>query len=132
MLPAWQDIRISHLGNASCLCTGYTSPAPVVLRIDTANFVRYDQDTTDWTKLASIAGMATPLPFPAPPFASYIAIGDVVTVNGRPAKGVRIMRLLNAALSRNTAPRQATADVGGNPYLDNFFVLQNPDGTVNG
>jgi hypothetical protein len=25
------------------------SMPPVVLRIDTANFVRYDQDTTDWT-----------------------------------------------------------------------------------
>jgi hypothetical protein len=76
----------------------------VVLRIDTANFVRYDQDTTDWTKLASIAGMAAPLPFPAPPFASYIAIGDVVTVNGRPAKGVRIMRPLNGRRRRKPLP----------------------------
>ena len=56
------------------------SMPPVVLRIDTANFVRYDADTTDWTRLATISGVANPLPFAAPAFASYIAIGDVSIV----------------------------------------------------
>ena len=108
------------------------SMPPVVLRIDTANFVRYDQDTTDWTRLATAPGIATPLPFAAPAFASYVAIGDVVAVNGRPVKGVRVLRGLNVAFAKNPAPKQAVADLTGNPYFDQYFVIQDLDGSVIG
>ena len=108
------------------------SMPPVVLRIDTANFVRYDADTTDWTQLATISSVANPLPFAAPAFASYIAIGDVTAVNGRPVKGVRVLRGLNVALAKSPTPRQAVADLTGNPMFDQLFVVQNLDGSVIG
>lgn len=105
---------------------------PVVLRIDTANFVRYDQETADWTKFATSPGIVTLVPGHLPPFGSYISLADVVSVNGKPVKGVRVLRGLNIAFAINAVPKQAVADISGSPYFDQLFVIQNLDGTVIG
>ena len=105
---------------------------PVVLHIDSANFVRYDQETADWTKYGTVPGVVTLAPGHLPPFGSLINLADVVSVNGRPAKGVRVVRGLNTNFAINAMPKQAVADIGGSPYFDQLFVIQNPDGTVIG
>jgi hypothetical protein len=105
---------------------------PVVLRIDTANFVRYDQETADWTKFGTVPGVVTLVPGHLPPFGSYITMGDVIAVNGRPVKGVRVFRGLNANFAIDAMPKQAVADLSGTPYVDQQFVIQNLDGTVVG
>ena len=105
---------------------------PVVLRIDTVNFVRYDQETADWTKFATSPGIVTLAPGHLPPFGSYIVLADVMSVNGKAVKGVRVFRGLNTNFAINATPKQAVADIGGSPYFDQLFVIQNPDGTVIG
>jgi len=111
---------------------GQDSMPPVALKIDVENFVRYDYDTGDWSKYATVSGRATPLPFPIPPFGPEIIVGDVVAVNGRPTKGVRLFRGLAINFARDAAPKQAIADLSGSPYVDQLFVFQNLDGTVIG
>jgi hypothetical protein len=106
--------------------------SPVVLRIDTANFVRYDQETADWTKYGTSPTIVTLAPGHLPPFGSYITLGDVVSVNGKPVKGVRVLRGLNTNFAINAIPKQAVADIGGSPYFDQLFAIQNLDGTVIG
>ncbi len=105
---------------------------PVVLRIDTANFVRYDQETADWTTFGASPGIVTLLPGHLPPFGSYIGLADVMSVNGERVKGVRVFRGLNANFAINAIPKQAVADISGTPYSDQLFVIQNLDGTVIG
>jgi hypothetical protein len=105
---------------------------PVVLRIDSANFVRYDQETADWTKYATVPGVVTLAPGHLPPFGSYTSLADVVSVNGKPVKGVRVLRGLNTNFTINAVPKQAVADVSGSPFNDQIFVIQNLDGTVIG
>jgi hypothetical protein len=105
---------------------------PAVLRIDTANFVRYDQETADWTKYGTSPGIVTLAPGHLPPFGSYISLADVVSVNGKPVKGVRVLRGLNTNFAINAVPKQAVADIAGSPYFDQLFVIQNLDGTVIG
>ncbi len=104
----------------------------VVLRIDTANFVRYDQETADWTKYGTSPGIVTLAPGHLPPFGSYISLADVVSVNGKPVKGVRVLRGLNTNFAINPIPKQAVSDISGTPYFDQLFVIQNLDGTVVG
>src|SRR6516225_3510455 len=83
---------------------------PVVLRIDTANFVRYDQETADWTRFGTSPGIVTLAPGHLPPFGSYISLADVMSVNGKPVKGVRVLRGLNTHFAINAIPKQAVAD----------------------
>jgi hypothetical protein len=106
--------------------------APVVLRIDTANFVRYDQETADWTKFGTSPTIVTLAPGHLPPFGSYISLADVMSVNGKPVNGVRVLRGLNTNFAINAIPKQAVADIAGAPYFDQLFVIQNLDGTVIG
>jgi hypothetical protein len=104
--------------------------APVTnLKIDIENFVRYDQDEADWSKLAINPNRATPLPFPAPAFANYTFIADIVAVNGKPAKGVYLGQGLGINFATNPNPRQAIADVSGTPFARAVWVILQDDGT---
>ncbi len=126
-----QFVRIFVLLAAGGELLGAQMP-PVVLRIDTANFVRYDQETADWTMYGTSPSIVTLAPGHLPPFGSYIGLADVITVNGKPSKGVRVFRGLNTNFAINAIPKQAVADISGTPYSDQLFVIQNLDGTVIG
>src|SRR5260370_42351017 len=89
-----QFVRIFVLLAAGDELLGEQMPT-VVLRIDFSNFVRYDQETADWTKLATSPGIVTLAPGHLPVFGSFIGLMDVVSVNGKPVKGVRVFRGLN-------------------------------------
>jgi hypothetical protein len=73
---------------------------PAVLRIDVENFVRYDHDTTDWSKLVTNPNIVSPPASPAATFATYTAVGDIVAINGNPAKGFRLLNPLNVLTNR--------------------------------
>jgi hypothetical protein len=126
-----QFVRIFALLGAGGELLGAQMP-PVVLRIDFSNFVRYDQETADWTKLATSPGIVTLAPGHLPVFGSFVGLMDVVSVNGKPVKGVRVLRGLNTNFAINPIAKQAVADLSGNPYLDQVFVIQNLDGSVIG
>jgi uncharacterized protein (TIGR03437 family) len=130
-MKLWHLVRILVVLGAAGELLEAQMP-PVVLHIDSANFVRYDQETADWTKYATSPGIVTLAPGHLPPFGSYITLGDLVSVNGKPVKGVRVLRGLNTNFAINAMPKQAVADIGGSTYFDQLFVIQNLDGTVIG
>ena len=88
--------------------SGQASPATVV-EIDVVNAVNYENDTGDYSKLATDS--APTVGVASNNFFSFTGIGDIVAVNGKPAKGVFILRNTALNLRPTPAPGQAIADV---------------------
>jgi hypothetical protein len=82
---------------------------PVVLDIEVENAVRYIGDVTDPPKLALNAA-ATPAGA-TKAFTDTIYIGDIVAINGKPAKGLWTSRQYTMGFSPSPAPGSAIADV---------------------
>jgi hypothetical protein len=105
------------------------SMPPVVLKIDFENLVRYDNDTADWTKLGTNPNKSTSLPVPGPTFGSGTGVADIVAVNGKPVKGVFVIREFISRLTVNATPGQAIADINADTYADTTVVILKADGT---
>jgi uncharacterized protein (TIGR03437 family) len=80
-----------------------------VLEIDVANAVNYENDTGDYSKLATDASPTVGVA--SKNFFHFVGIGDIVAVNGKPAKGVFILRNTALNLRPTPTPGQAIADV---------------------
>src|SRR5262245_6616814 len=78
---------------------------PSILEIDTENNAFYIGDVTDFTKLASNPNMMTS-PFVGRAFLPTTAIGDIVAINGKSAKGVWVVRILPLPLRPTPQPGQ--------------------------
>src|SRR5438067_13171090 len=78
------------------------APPITLLRLDIDNYVSYINDVSDITKLASDPNRTTALPFRT--FGSIVQIGDIVTVNGQPAKGTLAQRSTGLGLTPNAKP----------------------------
>ncbi len=83
-------------------------PLMSVLTIQTENVVTYVGDITDPSKLALLGGPVSPSATRA--FAESITVGDVVSINGRPAKGLWQSRSLSMGYSPTAGPGSAIAD----------------------
>jgi hypothetical protein len=83
-------------------------PMISVLTIQTDNVVTYVGDITDPSRLALLSGPTTPSATRA--FTESITVGDVVSINGRPAKGLWQTRSLSMGYSPTAAPGSAIAD----------------------
>lgn len=105
---------------------GQTAPAAIV-DVEIENIVLYFQDTADATKFASEPGMVTP---PAiRNFAPVIWLADIVSVNGKPAKGTWTVRGTFLSRSTTMSPGNAIADSGAAFFFDWVFDLRQVDGT---
>jgi hypothetical protein len=100
--------------------------APVVLRIDYENGVRYVYDSVDIPAFATVPAPTNQL---TPTFANYVILGDVVAVNGQPAKGLFLTRQITLNLTPNPAAGQAISDVTRQTFLDRMVEIEQPDGT---
>ena len=119
---------------ATALCAAvYSQPGlaqvapPTILVVNVENLVQYREDTSDVSKFADDPNPTTP----STPknFNFQVVLGDIVAVNGQPAKGTltRNARLFNLSTAPN--PGQAIADtVRGGVNADTFEIL-NSDGT---
>src|SRR5215472_17172025 len=85
------------------------TPPPTILEIDVENIVVYHEDTSDFSKFATITGITTPAP--ARNFGYFMIIGDIVAGNGRPAKGTFAHTTRGIGLRPNPMPGQAIADI---------------------
>jgi hypothetical protein len=83
--------------------------APAILQVDIENFVNYVEDTADITKYATL-----PVRTAVPPknFYAAVQIGDIVAVNGQPAKGTYTVSNRRINLSTTPTPGNAIADTG--------------------
>lgn len=98
------------------------------LEIDTENEVVYITDVFDYSKFASDPNRTTSQ---APPrnFATFLQIGDIVAVDGEPAKGTRVIWGRVLRLRPNAAAGDAIADVNRTNILEEYYEILQPDGT---
>jgi uncharacterized protein (TIGR03437 family) len=103
------------------VASGQSAPA-AILQVDVENLVEYIEDTSDLSKFATVPTVTSAL-LPKN-FALHLSIGDIVAINGEPAKGTmtRNSRLINHTNAPN--PGQGIADaVRGAVTVDTFEIL---------
>jgi hypothetical protein len=125
-----QRIGIALLLAASA---GAQTPSATILDIQGNNWVSYYGDVFDYAKLASSAGIATPLR-PTKPFQSFVDIVDIVAVNGRPAKGTWVntgtpQLRLDPSAAPGLSPPLAISDVLRLAVAVHYLEILQPDGT---
>jgi uncharacterized protein (TIGR03437 family) len=103
---------------------------PTILEVDVEKYVSYVEDTADVTKYATL-----PNPTPAvPPKNFYVTvnIGDIVAVNGQPAKGTVSIHARRIGLTATPTPGGAIADTGRVNMAVFAFEFLKSDGTIVG
>lgn len=105
---------------------GQAAPA-TILDIELNNFVVYWNDVTDWSRLATDPNSTTITP--PRNFGHAIGIADIVSVNGKPAKGMFTERRTQFTLRVNPTGGQAIADADRNNRLERYYEILKPDGT---
>jgi hypothetical protein len=124
--PNWK----TALCAVACSLSGLAQVSPpVILRIEYENGVRYVYDTVD---IPSFARVPTPLGQAIPTFATYVLLADIVSVNGKPAKGIFLTRQAVVNLTTSPSAGQAIADGVRTNVVDRVVEIQQPDGTTIG
>src|SRR3990172_9408567 len=108
------------------LALGQAAPA-TILDIELANFVTYFADVSDSSRLATDPNRTT-VTQPRN-FSRVIGIADIVSVNGKPAKGVMTQQPTQFNLRVNPTPGQAIADLQRNNRLERYYEILKPDGS---
>jgi hypothetical protein len=116
---------------ASCRFMLAQTP-PTILLVDVENLVQYQADTPDVSKFAT-----NPDPTPSVNFREFsvaTVLGDIVAVNGRPAKGLYASRARAIATSPSAKPGdgqfgQAFGDVQRAAIREEVMEILNTDGT---
>lgn len=106
------------------------APSATVLEVDVENYVSYVEDTADVTKYATLPNMT-----PATPpknFYTAVNIGDIVAVNGQPAKGTATFHNRRVNLTANANPGDSLADTGRPNVANAAFEFLTPDGRIVG
>ena len=103
---------------------------PVVLDVEVENAVRYVADTTDPAKLAASPGPVTPGATRA--FTDTIFIGDIVAVNGKPAKGLWTSRQYAMNFSPNPSTGAAVSDVTQGAIAECKYEILSAEGRLIG
>jgi hypothetical protein len=97
------------------------------LEIDTANVVIYRHDVFDPTRVATEPSPTSPLPLRT--FMQVTWIGDVVAVNGIPAKGTLTVRGTFVAVNPSPNAGTGIADTSNSLASDWIFDIQRDDGS---
>jgi uncharacterized protein (TIGR03437 family) len=105
-------------------------PLVSVLTIETDNVVTYVGDIFDPTKLALLTSPQTPTATRA--FTESITVGDVVSINGKPAKGLWQTRSLSMGYSPTAAPGSAIADAAEGAPGECKWAIYTFDGVLVG
>jgi hypothetical protein len=97
------------------------------LEVAVRNNVFYVEDATPYGNYATLQERTTPSPG-GRNFRSWTGIGDVVSVNGQPAKGVLVHKAHILGLSTNPANGQGIADVARLALMHYVVEILQPDG----
>lgn len=98
-----------------------------ILQIEVDNFVQYYDDTTDFSKLATVPGITTGTP--ALNFRRWMQVGDIVSVNGQPVKGTFTANARQLTQGPAATPGQAISDTTRNNFQDVVYEILKADGT---
>src|SRR5262249_29949872 len=124
-------ITVIPLAVAACYLASAQQPLTTTLTIDLGNVMEYQEDIYDPVKFARIPNVTPSLGFGAgiANFGVATLLGDIVAVNGQPAKGLYAgrSRVINA--NPNPRPGQAIADVTRVAIREHIFEISQQDGT---
>ena len=107
-------------------CALAQHPAGSLLIVETANHTSYARDVTDYASLATRPGPTTEAP--ARNFQDLLLIADIVSVNGKPAKGTVVETATLVTLRPSPTPGQAIADTTRGGLIQWNFEIQGEDG----
>jgi hypothetical protein len=124
-MHAFSLLRVFGIASFA-LCAVAQPSSPVTVEIKTANVVVYREDTSDTTRYAVDPGRTTPLALRT--FMTVYWIGDIVAVNGKPAKGAMTVRGAFINLSSTPTTGVGIADISNSLASDWMFDLRRPDG----
>src|SRR6266481_6080829 len=105
------------------------STQTTLLRIDIQDYVPYNYDVFDIPKFATTSVLT---PFPTnggKAFSFFVFIGDIVAVNGKPAKGLWTARGTTFSFEPNAVPGHSTADLTRGNVIDMYWEILQIDGT---
>jgi len=105
------------------------TPPVTILEVDMENVVQYYDDATDPLKFGTSAGAVGLASNFNSVFKWNIMLGDIVAVNGRPAKGLFVIRSIAPRYTDVYTPGRAISDVRGNCVQDAHFSFLQLDGT---
>jgi hypothetical protein len=106
-----------------------TTQEPVVLTIDVENYVQYRGDVFDLTKIAKDPNPTTGV---VNAFLPNITVGDIVAVNGKPAKGLWQQVATIMPFRANPTPGQPIADMDSGGTFQCTWEILGPDGSYIG
>jgi hypothetical protein len=105
------------------------TPPVTLLKVEVDNVVGYADDVSDRAKLGTSATM---VPWPSTlsrTFKPSAAVGDIVAINGKPAKGTFATRHLMYMFTPTYTPGWTIADFAAGGVTDTLPAIQGPDGT---
>jgi hypothetical protein len=116
---------------AACGLASAQQPPTTTLTIDLGNMVEYQEDIYDPVKFARSPNVTPSLGIGVgvANFAVATLLGDIVAVNGQPAKGLYAGRSRTISTRANPTPGQAIADVTRAAIREHIFEILQPDGT---
>jgi hypothetical protein len=117
-------VRLGGIGILSAVAFAQTTP--VVLDIAIENAVQYVADVTDPSKLALSASATTAASTRA--FTDTIFVGDIVSINGKPAKGMWTSRQYKMGFSPSPAAGLAISDATQGTIAECKWEIQNANG----
>jgi hypothetical protein len=103
----------------------------VLLQLDATNLVSYILDTPDASKYGTFGGPAS-LAVTGRPFLTAMIVGDIVAVNGKPAKGIWLARNFQFNSSAAPSSGQNIADINRSGFFEQIFDILQPDGSTVG
>ncbi|MDQ1472612.1 MAG: hypothetical protein QOJ99_4092 [Bryobacterales bacterium] len=101
---------------------------PVLLQLDATNLVSYVVDTPEVSKYGTLAGPVIPV-VTGRPFQTAMIVGDIVAVNGKPAKGFWLARSFQFSNSPTPVAGQNIADISRSGFYEQIFEVLQPDGS---
>lgn len=101
-------------------------PAPITLLVDIENAVQYRSDIADPARRGADASITTA--GPARAFTDVLFIGDIVAINGKPARGLWTSRQYLMNFNPNPAPGFAIADVNRGTIAECKWEFLDGDG----
>jgi hypothetical protein len=104
--------------------------AVTLLQVEVENFVFYVDDGSDQTRWSTQAQQTQSTL--GRTFATFVGIGDIVAINGNPARGTYVQRAQIINSSPQPATGQSMADTARGNFSDVFFDLMTADGRLAG
>jgi hypothetical protein len=105
---------LALLASPAIMAPPTRSPRVAVLDVLLENLISYRLDVADPAAFASAPGPVSPGPIRN--FQEFVGIGDIVSVNGKPAKGIWTNRGHTLAFTPNAAPGLVAPVVSIHPY----------------